>query len=80
MRTTIRIEEDLLRAAKRRAADQGSTLTAFIEQAVRAELRREEEAERSEPLRIKPFGQGGVQPGADLYDNAALRDLMDEPG
>ena len=34
-RTTVRLPEELLRQAKRRAAEQGRTLTALIEEALR---------------------------------------------
>lgn len=77
MRTTIRMDDDLLRAAKRRAGDQGRTLTAFIEQAVRAELRRTDAEPEREPYVVRPFAGDGVREGVGLDDNAALRDLMD---
>jgi hypothetical protein len=84
MRTTIRLDDDLLRAAKQRALERESTLTAFIEQAVRAELRRAdvEAATVSPPFRITAFGagMGGLQPGVDLRDNAQLADLLDADG
>jgi hypothetical protein len=84
MRTTIRLDDDLLRAAKQRALERRSTLTAFIEQAVRTELRREEAEAVSDrpPFRITAFGAGtgGLRPAVDLRDNAALADVLDGDG
>jgi hypothetical protein len=78
MRTTIRIDEQLYRRTKARAAETGRTVSEVIEDAVRAALRpRARESTESAPLPV--FGGSGVLPGVALQDNAALRDLMDEP-
>lgn len=77
MRTTLDIDDELLRAAKARAADSRTTLQATVEQALRAFLAGPAPA-RSDPPPVIRVGRGrGVQPGADLTDNAALEDLMD---
>ncbi len=77
MRTTIRLPEDLLQAAKMRAVQTGRTLTAVIEEALRATL-----ASASAPARIAvslpTYGRGGVRPGVDLDDSASLLELMEE--
>jgi plasmid stability protein len=78
MRTTIRLDDALLRRAKARAAAAGRSLNDFIEDAVRAALARAREAKVAPPL--PTFAGGGLQPGVDLDDNAALLDLMDAPG
>jgi hypothetical protein len=77
MRTTIRIDEDLLRQAKRVAVERGTTLTALIEDALRQSL-----AGRPEPARRRvelPTAWEGsrLMPGVDLDDSAALLDLME---
>ena len=76
MRTTIRLPDDLLAAAKRAAADSNRSLTRVIEDALRAAL-----APRDAPPRERtPFptvSGGGLQPGVDLNNSEALRDLMD---
>ena len=75
MRTTVRLPDELLRAAKRRAHDTGRTLTQLLEDAVRAELRQSPRARRvAEPL--PTYGGKGLQPGVDLSDSSALDDLM----
>lgn len=74
MRTTVTIEEALLAQAKERAARSGKTLSAVVEDALRAELH------RKPPRSLKPFrlitcGGSGVQPGVNLE---RLGDLLDE--
>jgi Bacterial antitoxin of type II TA system, VapB len=76
VRTTIRLDDDLLAAAKRRAAERGTTLTAVIEDALRESLARRAPTKRAR-IELPRFCGEGVQPGVDLDDSAALRDLMD---
>ncbi|HEV8230593.1 MAG TPA: CopG family transcriptional regulator [Candidatus Limnocylindria bacterium] len=78
MRTTIRLDERLLRDLKKHAAARGRTLTAVIEDAVRQFLVRTADASRSKspPFRISTF-KGRLRPGVDLDDSAALLDLME---
>jgi hypothetical protein len=77
MRTTIRLDDDLLRDAKRHAAATGRTLTALIEDALRETLGRRRKPDARPRLRLKTAGSSGTQPGVDLDDSAALLDLMD---
>ena len=76
MRTTIRLDEHLLQAAKLHAAASGKTLTAVLEQALRESLARRSAATTPERLRLKTFRGGGVRAGVDLDDSASLLDLM----
>ncbi|MCG8357198.1 MAG: type II toxin-antitoxin system VapB family antitoxin [Kiloniellales bacterium] len=77
MRTTIRLDDDLLVEAKKYAADTGRTLTAVIEDALREVLARRDGRRSSKRIRLRTYGRGGLQPGVDLDDSAALLDLMD---
>lgn len=75
MRTTIRLEDALLRRAKAAAAVSGRSLNDLIVDAVRAAL-----APRTSPARVMelPTYKGrGLQLGVDLDDSASLLDLMD---
>jgi hypothetical protein len=78
MRTTVQLPDDLMKAAKRHAVDTGRTLTAVIEDALRGALARERAVGRPEPVDLPTFGSGGVLPGVDLDDSAALLNVMDE--
>lgn len=78
MRTTVRLDDALLEQARREAAQRGITLTALIEHGLRLALRRPATAETS-PRASLPVSRarGGVMPGVDLDDMAALLDHMD---
>lgn len=75
MRTTIRLDDDLLARAKRAAAERGTTLTALIEDALRRVLARESGLQGDRPP-LPTFRGDGLQPGVDLDDTAALLDVM----
>lgn len=78
MRTTISIDDHLLRAAKQRALERDMTLGSIIEDALHLVLDSEREGERSSaPLPLSKR-RGGTRPGVDVADGARLRDLMDE--
>lgn len=77
MRTTIRIDDELLRRVKERAATSGRTIGSIIEDALRVALAAP--AAEVAPVRPLPvYGGSGVLPGVDLSSAAALRDLMDD--
>lgn len=79
MRTTIRLPDDLLDAAKQRAVATGRTLTKVIEDALRAALAREEAGPDGDAAAVIPtFGTGGLLPGIDLDDSASLLDAMED--
>lgn len=77
MRTTIRIDDELLRKLKAMSARTGRTVGALIEDAVRAALARTE-AKVSELQPLPTYGGSGVLPGVDLSSTTALLDVMDE--
>ena len=76
MRTTVRLPDDLYRRVRVTAAEEGQTVTSFMERALREALdRRHDEPDRP-VYRVEPFHGHGLSPGVDLDDNAALEDLM----
>ncbi len=77
MRTTVRLDEHLLAAAKQHAARTGRSLTQLIEDALREVLARARPERRRTRTRLPTVGGRGVQPGVDLDNSAALLDLMD---
>lgn len=83
MRTTVRLPDDLMKAAKRRAAETGRTLTALIEDALRAALARGadgvETGAQVANVTLPTYGRGGLRPGVDLDDSAALLNVMEVP-
>lgn len=76
MRTTVRLPDQLLAEAKQFAAASGQSLTAVIESALLTLLNRRSTPEAAAPVALETYGRGGVLPGVDLDDSAALLDLM----
>jgi plasmid stability protein len=76
MRTTIRLDDDLLARAKELAARTGRSLTGVIEDALRAALA-QSRARRAERVALPTFGSGGTLGGVDLDDSASLLDAME---
>jgi hypothetical protein len=76
VRTTIRIDDDLYRRAKARAAQEGRPVGELITDAVRAALTRPAPAEDAVPP-LPTYGGNGTLPGVDLADAAALGEVMD---
>jgi hypothetical protein len=77
-RTTVRLPEDLLKRAKRKAAADGRTLTSLIEDGLRlviAENRKAAKVKRIMPRVSK--ATGGPMPGVDLTDFSALQETDD---
>jgi predicted transcriptional regulator len=78
MRTTIRLDDDLLAEIKQLAARSDRTLTSVIEDALREMLARQRKTEKRTPVTLATVSGGGLQPGVDLDDSAALLSLMEE--
>ena len=77
MRTTIVIDDHLLQAAKRRAAERRTSLKAVIEEALRASLIDIPQPETKHKVELPEFGTGGLCAGVDLDDTSCLLELMD---
>jgi hypothetical protein len=80
MRTTIRLDDQLLKSAKRLAHDTGKSLTAVIEDALRQTLARQTTSKQTrKPVKLTTVSGHGVRPGVDLNDSAALLAVMERP-
>jgi len=77
MRTTVRLDDHILREAKALAAETGKTLTALIEDALRESLARHRTRSRGARVKLPTFKGKGLRPGVDLDDSAGLLELMD---
>lgn len=78
MRTTITLDDALLSDAKRIAAETNRTLSAVIEEALRERVARRRQQDATAHVDLPTDGSGGLRPGVDLDDSAALLDLMEE--
>jgi len=79
MRTTIRIKDDLLKRAKKRAAEEGRTLTSMIEDALALVVAKPKARRRGRVELPVSKASGGVLPGIDLNRSSDLEDAMSEP-
>lgn len=77
MRTTVRLDPHLLAEAKKVAADTGRTLTAVIEDALRAAVARRRQSRRAPRAKLTVVDGRGPRAGVDLDDSAALLEVMD---
>ena len=79
MRTTIRINDDLLKGAKRRAAEEGRTLTSLVEEGLRLLLSKTGPGRRTRIELPVSAATGGVLPGIDLNRSSDLEEVMNTP-
>lgn len=75
MRTTIDIDDQLLKYARLQAAQQGCTLKQIIEDALRESLSHHRQESKS--VKLETFSGGGLKPGVNLDDARSLNDIMD---
>lgn len=76
MKTTLDIDEMLLREAKQRAGAAGTTLKAFVEEALRIHLLGLEEPNEDFILEL-PVVVGDRPPAVDISDRRELYDYME---
>ncbi len=77
-RTTVRLPQDLLERARRKATAEGRTLTSLIEDGLRMVI-----ADNRKPVTnrrvVLPVSSatGGPMPGIDITDGSALQEMDD---
>jgi hypothetical protein len=76
MRTTLDLDGAVLREAKKRAAEEGKTLTRLIEEALRERLAPRRRTQRRFRLHLLTR-RGRIIPGTDLADRDALYERME---
>ncbi len=78
MRTTVRLDENLLRRAKQRAAAEGRSLTSLIEEGLELALAHSARRKATKRVRLPVAREtGGVLPGVRLDRSAELEELME---
>ena len=77
-RTTVRLPEELLYRAKRKAAAEGRTLTSLIEDGLRLVVTGDQRITRQKRVlpRISKT-TGGVMPAIEFMDSATLQEIED---
>ena len=76
MKTTIDLDDELLRRAKQRAAAAGIPLREYVENALRAQLLPRTRGRSTLSLTV-PIVAGKARPAVDVADRDALYDLME---
>lgn len=78
MRTTVRLDEALMRQVKAEAARRGQTVTELIEKGLQLVLASGRGRKRRERV-VVPVSRatGGTHPGVELDDSSALLDRLD---
>jgi hypothetical protein len=77
MRTTITIDEHLLRQAKTAAAKSGKSLSDIISDALQELLLQRKTIVQAPQRPLPVFDSGGAMPGVDISNNAHLHEMMD---
>ncbi len=77
MRTTLNLDDQLLKSAKHRAVEERVSLARVIESSLREFLSKSRE--KREPIRLVTASGPGVKPGVDLDNGRSLLDIMDDP-
>ena len=77
MRTTIRLDDQLLEKAKKYALKHGTTFTAVVKDSLREKLIRQPEKRKMSKVKLKTVSGNGLNPVINLDDSSALLDIMD---
>jgi Arc/MetJ family transcription regulator len=90
MVATLEIDEDLLTTAEQTASEQGQTLSAFVEKALRAACAQvgsrgeaaslpppRQDSRNGKRVELPTFRGQGLRPGVNLNDSAGLLELME---
>jgi hypothetical protein len=80
MKTTLDLDDDLLRRAKAVAANEGRSLTSLIEDGLRLRLRSRplRGSKVAEPQLTVYRGRGGLCAGVDPLSNRSLEEAADD--
>ena len=74
----MRLRDDLLKRAKKRAAEDGRTLTSLIEEGLTLVLAEPKTPRRKHVKLPVSEASGGVLPGVDLNRSRVLEEVMDD--
>ena len=77
MRTTVTIDDRLLKQAKLAATKAGRTLSDLVEDGLRTVLS-DRPAKHAERIALPTYGGSGLRPGIDLEDKDGLAAALDE--
>lgn len=76
MKTTLNVNDEILRRAKERAMQEGITLTRFVEDSLGMRLIEQRQKEKKFKLSLLTV-RGTRPPNVDICDREALYDVLD---
>jgi hypothetical protein len=79
MEVTLQLDDQVVQAIQKRAKDRGVTVAAQLEQTVREVYLPAANNKQASPKtgKLPSHGHGGLRPGVNLDNSAALADLLD---
>ena len=77
MRTTVNIDPHLLKEAREVSVRTNRSLSEIVEEGLRIYLKQRKRTKSESGLSLVTFGEGGLLPGIDLDDSAALLGVME---
>lgn len=77
MRTTVRLDDELMTQVKRYAARHRQTVTSVLEDSLRQLLERERRRGRARPVDVVVFTGSGLREGIDLNDRATWGEVLE---
>lgn len=77
MRTTINIREQALSLCRKKVAATGKSLGEVVSAAILESFSKKAQGGKRRRYDLPVSGSGGLQPGVDLDDSAALEEIMD---
>jgi len=80
MKTTLDLDDRLLREAKQRAAAAGTSLKAYVEDALRARFLPPPERKTARFRLQLPVVEGTAPPAVEIMDRKALYDFLEKTG
>jgi hypothetical protein len=77
MRTTLTIQDALLRKARQVSLERNLSVGEVVEEALRLTLGAQAKGRPAQRRKLKTFRGDGLQPGVDLTSSAALLEVME---
>lgn len=77
MRTTISIHDQAFKLCKKKAEEKGVSIGEVVTEAIFLAYREKPGRVRARRYDLPVSGQGGLRPGVDLDNTAALKDVME---
>jgi hypothetical protein len=79
MKITIDLPDDLIQQANKAALGADTTLTGFVETALREILSKRQDGKPRREFKVITYGSGGLLPGVNLDNSSELLDIMEPP-